>query len=157
MESLFTVFENVMYICAISFQLAAAWLLVGNTIVTRDGLIKAYCAEHKGGIPLDKTGNLLDCGAWEVTVKNAWINRTAFIFLGVGYLINIFGVCTIEKGYALLAVVVLTAVLVIVPSNTAKKKSKEIVPPCLDEIPLADGVRIEIVGDEEYQKEELLG
>ena len=66
MESLFTVFENVMYICAISFQLAAAWLLVGNTIVTRDGLIKAYCAEHKGGIPLDKTGNLLDCGAWEV-------------------------------------------------------------------------------------------
>ena len=49
MESLITVFENVMYICAISFQLAAAWLLVGNTIVTRDGLIKAYCAEHKGG------------------------------------------------------------------------------------------------------------
>lgn len=99
----------------------------------------------------------MDCGAWEATVKNAWINRTAFIFLGVGYLINIFGVCTIEKEYALFAVVVLTVVLVIVPSNIAKKKSKEIAPPCLEEIPLVDGVRIEIVGDEEYQKDELLG
>lgn len=156
LDMLYVIFENASYVFSLSFQLAAAWLLVGNTVVTREGIIKAYCNQHKGGLPFDKTGKLLDCVAWETTVKDAWINRVAFFFLGLGYLINIFGNCSMEKEYALLIIVALTAALVIIPTNIAKKKSKMMEPPCLNEIPLVDGVQIEIVGDEEYQKDELL-
>ena len=156
MEKFIMILTNAAYILAITFQLSAAWILVGNTSVTRDGLIKAFCANHKGGIPFDKNGRLLNRSAWESTVTTAWTNRIAFIFLGIGYLLNILGSCTMKKEWALIIVIVLSAIFVVIPTEYAKRKSKKIEKPCLDEIPLVDGVQINIVGDEEFQKEDML-
>lgn len=156
MGKLIVVFENIAYIFAIALQLSAAWILVGNTSVTREGIIKAFCTNHKGGIPFDKNGKLLDRSALEATVTTAWTNRTAFIFLGIGYLLGVVGACTIKRDFALIIVIMLSTALVIIPTKFAKRKSQEFESPCLADIPLADGVQINIVGDEEYHKDELL-
>lgn len=156
MEMLIIVLENIAYIFSIAFQLSAAWILVGNTAVTRKGIIKEFCANHKGGIPFDKNGKLITRSALETTVTTAWTNRIAFIFLGLGYLLNVLGSCTIRKITALIIIVILSAVLVIIPIEFAKEKSKKFESPCLDEIPLVDGVQINIVDDGEYQKDDML-
>ena len=148
--------ENFLYILSISFQLAAAWLLIENTSVKRKGIIKAYCAEHKGGIPFDSKGKLVDRSGLEITVRTAWVNKIAFYFLGIGYLINVFGVCPEKKEYAAMAILVITSILVIGPTDYVKKKAHRFESPDLDEIPLVDGVHIDIVGDEEYQKSEII-
>ena len=155
MEQLSVIAENVAYILSISFQLSAAWMLVGNTSVTRNGIIKAYCA-NQGSIPFDKEGKLLSRSALESVINTAWTNKIAFVLLGLGYFLNIFGNCTIIKSQALIAVLLLTITLVIASAIFAKKKSKEFESPTLKDIPLLDGVQIEIVGDEECYKEELL-
>jgi len=156
MEELIIVLENLAYIFSIAFQLSAAWILVGNTSITRKGIIKEFCANHKGGIPFDKKGELITRSALETTVTTAWTNRIAFVFLGMGYLLNVLGTCTIRKITALIIIVILSAVLVIIPTGFAKKKGKKFESPCLDEIPLVDGVQINIVDDEEFQKEDML-
>ena len=156
MESLIVILLNSAYIFAIAFQLSAAWILVGNTSVTREGIIKAFCANHKGGIPLNKNGELLERSALETTVITAWTNRIAFVFLGVGYLLGVVGSCTISKMIALLFIVILSALLVVIPTEYAKRKSKRFESLRLDDIPLVDGVQINIVGDDEYQKDEML-
>lgn len=57
---------------------------------------------------------------------------------------------------ALLFIVILAALLVVIPTKYAKRKSKSFESLCLDDIPLVDGVQINIVGDDEYQKDEML-
>lgn len=156
METLTVVFTNGAFILAIVFQLSAAWMLVGNTVVTRDGIIKAFCANRQAGIPFDKNGNLLDRSALETTVITAWTNKIAFIFLGIGYLLSVFGSCSIDKRIVLVIVLILSAILVIISIEYARRKGREFESPSLVEIPFVDGVAICIVGDEEHQKEDLL-
>ena len=44
---------------------------------------------------------MIDRTVLEEVVRTTWINRVAFIYLSVGYLIGIFGNCTIDKFVAL--------------------------------------------------------
>ena len=56
----------------------------------------------------------------------------------------------------MIIVVVLTAILVALPSTYSKETNEKFKSPCLDDSPLVDGVRIEIAGEEDYHKDELL-
>lgn len=144
------------FICAKSLQLAAAWLLVGNTSVTRDGIIKSYCAQSRGGISFDKRGQLLNRWALEATVKTSWINLIAFYFLGFGYLLDVFGEWAGDRWIAFVIVLAVTVALVVVPHTYAKHKASKFQSPSLSEIPMEGGVQINIVDDQEYTKEDIL-
>lgn len=146
----------VAFICAKSLQLAAAWVLVGNTSVTRGGIIKSFCAQSRGGISFDKQGGLVNRKALETTVKTSWVNLFAFYFLGFGYLLDIFGEWEGNRWIAFFIVAGVTVALVAVTYAWAKKKAVKFISPSLTEIPLKEGPQINIVEDQEYGKEDMI-
>lgn len=141
MDALISLGHNIAYIAAIALQLAAALLLVGNSDTKRKKVVMEYCEKHTA-LAFKKNGELVDRTVLEETVKATWINRIAFIYLFVGYLIGIFGNCTIDKFLALLFVGILVLVLFAVPFNYAKVRAKEFPPITKEEIPDKDGVVI---------------
>lgn len=132
---------NAAYIAAIALQLAAALLLVGNSDTTRKRVIMEYCEKHTA-LAFKKDGTMIDRTVLEQIVKTTWINRIAFIYLFVGYLIGIFGDCTIDKFWALLFVGALVLVLFVIPFKHAKVKAEQFPSITKDEIPNKDGVVI---------------
>ena len=135
------IFENVMYILAIALQLAAAILLVGNTDIRPEKIIKAYCQKHKA-IAIQNDGSLLDRSGLEETVNSAWTNRIAFSYLVAGYLIGVLGNCTIDRWIALLIVGVLAAVIFLVTFIIARRKAKTFPNIGIDDLPREKGVTI---------------
>ena len=133
--------SNVAYVAAIALQLAAALLLVGNSDVNRKKVILEYCEKHTA-LAFKKEGSMLDRTVLEETVRTTWINRIAFGYLFVGYLIGIFGECTIDKFYALLFVGILVLILFVIPFKYAKVKAAQFPSITEDEIPNKDGVVI---------------
>ena len=55
------IFYYITYIIAISLQLSAGLLLVGNTNISRKGIIKEYCLNHTA-IAFEENGILVDDG-----------------------------------------------------------------------------------------------
>lgn len=136
-----TFLENAAFIAAISLQLAAAILLVGNTDVRPDKIIKAYC-DRKKAISFNEDGTLLDRSGLEETVNAAWTNRFAFSYLSAGYLIGVLGECTIDRWTALLIVVMLTGVLFAGTFKYAKNKAASF--PTITEKDIPRGIGITI-------------
>lgn len=134
-------FENVVYIVAITLQLAAAILLVGNTDVRPDKIIKSYC-DRKKAIAFKEDGILLDRSGLEETVNAAWTNRIAFSYLFAGYLIGVFGECTMNRWIALLIISLLTCVLYIGTFKFAKNKATSFPTITDEDIPGEEGVTI---------------
>ena len=133
--------ENAAYIAAITFQLAAAILLVGNTDVRPDKIIKAYC-DRKKAVAFNEDGTLLDRSGLEETVNAAWTNRIAFSYLFAGYLIGVLGECTMDRWIALLIIGLLTCVLFIGTFKFAKNKAASFPTITDKDIPREKGVTI---------------
>ena len=107
---------NVIYILSISFQLAAGLLLVGNTITSKKGIIKTYCAQH-AAIAFEEDGTLADCSGLKEVVRTTWMNRIAFSYLFIGYLIGIWGEVSANKEISFWIIAFLTLFLVVVTST----------------------------------------
>ena len=141
MDMLIMIGGNIAYIVAIALQLAAALLLVGNSDTRREKVILEYCEKHTA-LAFKKDGTIVDRTVLEETVKATWINRVAFVYLFIGYLVGIFGVCTIDKIWALVVVSILVLVLFVIPFNNAKVKASKFAAITKEEIPDKDGVVI---------------
>lgn len=115
--------ENWIYIVSISFQLAAAFLLVGNTDVSLKGIFKEFCKANRT-IAFETNGKLADDSFYRDTIRNSWINFLAFIYLGIGYFSNIFGKAHDEARMMLCFIVVFVTVLIIFTHKFAKYKAK---------------------------------
>ena len=142
MELLDIIFKNTMYICAITLQLAAAILLVGNADIRPEKIIKSYCQKQKA-IAIQKDGSLLDRSSLEETVNSVWTNRIAFSYLVAGYLIGVLGECTVkDKWIVFLIIAVLAAVVFLVTFNFAKRKAKSFPNISIDDLPREKGITI---------------
>lgn len=141
MTFLINFFENAAYIAAITLQLVAAILLVGNTDVRPDKLIKAYC-DRKKAIAFNEDGTLLERSGLEETVNTAWTNRIAFSYLFAGYLIQVFGECTMDKLTVLLIISLLTCVLFVGTFKFAKNKAASFPTITDKDIPREKGITI---------------
>lgn len=133
-------FENVLFVFTISFQLAAALLLVNNVATSKKGIIKAYCAQHTAIAFEDTDKTLADYSSLKMTIRNAWINKFAFMYLFVGYLVSIWGEVPSNKCLALLFVLLLIGIFIAIPLIVAKYKSEHFGIVTENDIPKKDGV-----------------
>ena len=141
MESFNIFFENVMYILASALQLAAAMLLVGNTDIRQEKIIKSYCQKHKA-IAIQNDGSLLDRSGLEETVNSVWTNRIAFSYLVAGYLIGVLGDCTMNRWVAFIIVGVLASAIFMITFNIAKRKAQSFPNIGIDDLPREKGITI---------------
>lgn len=141
MDFVITFLNNAAYIFAIALQLAAALLLVGNTNVKPEKIIKAYFDSRKA-IAIQEDGSLLDRSGLEETANAAWTNKIAFCYLFAGYLIGVLGECTMHKWKALVIIALLTAALFAVPYKYAKTRAKNFRSISEDDIPHEKGITV---------------
>lgn len=134
-------FSQIIYIFAIAFQLAAALMLVSNISTSKNGIIKAYCAQHTAIAFWEHDKSLADYSNLKATIKNAWINKFAFSYLCVGYLISIWGEPPSNRWLAFAFVLIIIAGLIFIPNKIAKYKSEHFGTVNLDDIPKVDGVQ----------------
>ena len=141
-------FEQVLYyianILAITLQLSAGALLVGNLDNSRKGIIREYCAKHTA-IAFDENNNLVDSSDLRATAESTWKNCWAFRYLFAGYLIGIFGEPLPNKLLSFLIVAFLVVIVVAVTCKIATTKSKQFEPIHKDDLPLEGGVAFCIV------------
>ena len=138
------IFYYITYIIAISLQLSAGLLLVGNTNISRKGIIKEYCLNHTA-IAFEENGTLVDDGNLKKVAKCSWINRIAFFYLFIGYLIGVFGEPLPSKEASFLIILVVSTIATIIGYKIADKKGKDFAPAVKDDIPMENGVCISIV------------
>ena len=145
-------FEQILYyaayVLAISRQLSAGLLLVGNTNISRKGIIREYSARHTA-IAFDEKGNLVDSSNLKEVAKSTWLNYIAFIYLFAGYLISVFGEALPNKWLSFGIILVLTLLIFVITFNLAKTKSKNFKVICKDDLELKDGVVFCIVDSNE--------
>lgn len=79
------------YILSISLQLTAALLLISNTSLKLEALVKTAMKKQGAIIMVDKKGNLKDLEFVRQTAEEAIKNKVAFIMLFVGYLSGVIG------------------------------------------------------------------
>ena len=135
-----SIFTNMMYILGIALQLAAAILLVGNTDIRPEKIIKSYCQKHKA-IAIQSDGSLLERSGLEETANSVWTNRIAFSYLVAGYLLGVLGDCTIDRWVAFI-IGVLAAVIFFISFIIAKKKARMFPQIGIDELPREKGITI---------------
>jgi len=138
-------FENVVFVFAISFQLAAALLLVNNVATSRKGIIKGYCAQHTAIAFYDTDKSLADYSSLKATIRSAWINKFAFSYLVVGYTASIWSEVPTNKCLALLVVLILIGVFIAIPHIIAKYKSEHFGTVTMDDISMRDGVSVHVI------------
>jgi len=131
--------ENVVFTSAISFQLAAALLLINNVSTSRNGIIKAYCAQHTA-IAFNDDESLAGYSSLKTTIRSAWINKFAFSYLFAGYLVSIWGEVPINKCLALILVLLQVVVLIAIPIIVAKNKIEHFGVVTKNDIPKKDEV-----------------
>lgn len=146
---------NAMFVLSIALQLTAGLLLVGNTSITRKGIIKEFCCRHTG-VGFNKDGTLASDYALREVVKSSWINRLSFTYLFLGYLISVFGEAPKNRMNALIAILFLVVLLVIITFKFANYKRGDFVPLHLNELPLETGVQFVILDDETTTVEAIL-
>ena len=127
------------YVLALSLQLSAGILLIGNTNVSRKGIIREYCARHTA-IAFEQNGKLANSSSLREVVKSSWLNHSAFVYLCAGYVVSVFGEALPNKLFAFGAIVVLTAIISLVTIFIAKNKSKKFEPISKDDLDLNGGV-----------------
>lgn len=136
-----SILENTAFIFAIALQLSAALLLIGNTNTKPKELISSYCSRHKA-IAFDENGELVDRSDLENVVFTTWVNNFAFKFLFFGYLLSIFGKCSISRSTTLLIVLFITCVIILLSNKCARRKSKSFESLQFDNMPHEKGVMI---------------
>ena len=145
-------FEQILYyaayVLAISLQLSAGLLLVGNTNISRKGIIREYSARHTA-IAFDEKGNLVDSSNLKEVAKSTWLNYIAFIYLFAGYLVSVFGEPLPNKWLSFAVILGLTLIIFVITFNLAKMKSKNFKVICKDDLELKDGVVFCIVDSNE--------
>ena len=141
------IFYNILYILSISLQLSAGLLLVGSVGTKRHEIIKEYSAEHRC-ISFEHDGTLANNTALRSTVKSVWINKIAFTYLFLGYLIGIFGETLSSKSMAFIIIIVTVIILYVIPCFIAKYKSEHFKDIIEDELPKTGGVMYSFVDPE---------
>ncbi|MBE6966452.1 MAG: hypothetical protein E7441_10535 [Ruminococcaceae bacterium] len=129
------------YIISISLQLTAGLLLIGNTDVSRNGIIKEYCLRHTA-IAFEEEGTLADSTDLKNVAKSTWTNRIAFIYLAFGYLAGIFAEPLLSKKASFLIVVGLVAILTYFTFKVVKRKAECFESLHQDELPMTNGVMV---------------
>jgi len=138
---------NVAYILAITFQLTAALLLVGNTSTSRKGIISTYRKQNRGIVFYEKGTLASDEGLIDA-ICSVWINKLAFVYLTVGYLISVWGERTIGRMDAFLVILGLTVALYVLTQKWTKYVADDFVPLRRDELPMEGGVMFSEIEDE---------
>lgn len=141
MKILVCILENLAYIASIVLQLTAAVLLVGNTDTRRSKIIKSYFDARKM-IAFNQDDELVDTDGLKEFVKSTWVNKIAFSYLFVGYLIGVFGICTMNKLWAFLIIGILVTLLFLATHKYAKHKGKGFLTISADEIPRGKGTTV---------------
>lgn len=145
-------FEQILYYCAyvlaITFQLSAGLLLIGNTNISRKGIIREYGLRHTA-IAFSENGKLTNGNNLKEVVKSTWINYMAFIYLFAGYLISIFGEPLPNKALSLIIILFLILIVFSITFKFAKNRSENFKPIFKDELNLRDGVAFCIVETDE--------
>lgn len=117
--------EEIVYVISLSFQLSAGiLLLIGNTSIKKEKIIQKYCEAHRP-IIVDKSGTLKNYEEFKSVVKVSWINKFAFLYLIIGYLVSVFGECPSKKGIAFGIVTLLCAIFTIIAYAISKAKIKK--------------------------------
>ena len=135
------ILENITFVISISLQLTAALLLVGKTDIRRDKLILSYLEKHKA-IVFDKNDQLLDNSDLQSIVHTTWINRLAFTYLFIGYVVSIFASCSICKMCMLFIILAFTPVVYILSDKYAKSKSESFKSLRFEDLPRSKGTMI---------------
>ena len=130
---------NIAYVLATSLQLSAGLLLVGNTNISRNGVIKEYASRHTA-IAFEEDGKLADNSDLKLVVKTSWINKIAFIYLVFGYFIGIFGESLSNKKMSVLLTIFLVWILTYVAFKISQKKASEFKTVSKEDIPMTNGV-----------------
>lgn len=112
---------NIAFYFAVSGQLAAALLLLGNFSVSRKGIIKAYCMQNRA-ISFEMDGRLAEYSQLNDIIKSSWTNFMAFGYLFLGYLLGVIGDAPQDKRMSLVIIIVLTTVLYVTPLAIAAYK-----------------------------------
>ena len=141
MKILFCILENFAYIASIVLQLTAAVLLVGNTDTRRAKIITSYFEARKM-IAFNQDNKLVDTDGLKEFVKSTWVNKIAFSYLFVGYLIGVFGTCTMNKWLAFLIISILVALLFLATHKYAMHKGMDFLTISADEIPRRKGTTV---------------
>lgn len=151
-------FEQILYYCAyilaITLQLSAGLLLIGNTNISRKGIIREYGLRHTA-IAFEENGKLANGNNLKEVVKSTWINYMAFIYLFAGYLISIFGEPLPNKVLSLVIILFLIMIIFIFTFKFAKSRSENFKPISKDELNLQDGVAFCILDADEGKNEKL--
>ena len=111
------------YILAIVLQLAAVILLIGNTDIMSEKVIKSYCQRHKV-IAMQNDGSLLDSSGLKEAITSVWTNRIAFCYLAAGYLIGVLGICTMDGWNAFGIIGVLATVIFFITFIIEKRTTR---------------------------------
>lgn len=134
--------EVIIYMVSLAFQLSAGiLLLIGNTSTKKKSVVQKYCEAHRP-ISVNASGSLNNYEELRSIAKVAWINKFAFIYLIIGYLINIFGESPVEKGMAFVIMAILCAIFTVTAHTVAKIASKKYKSVNFNEYILRDGTMV---------------
>lgn len=108
------------YIAAITLQLSGALLLILNAFSTkRSNLVKSF-AKSKILHRDNNTNKILyNKSAFCEMCKNIYLNKCAFVYIFVGYVVGIFGEIGDRKKITALVCIVITSIIILVLSHFA--------------------------------------
>lgn len=130
---------SVIYVVALALQLSAGiLLLIGSTSTRKKNIIKKYCELHLV-IRTNKEGGLRNYEEFIQVAKSAWINKFAFAYLAIGYLISIWGELPDNKISAFVWVILISVIFIVIANIVSNKLSKGYGEVNFNEYPLADG------------------
>lgn len=145
--------EVIIYMFSLAFQLSAGiLLLIGNTSTKKESVVQKYYEAHRP-IFVEESGELNNYEELISVAKVAWVNKFAFIYLIVGYLINIFGEPPIKKGVAFVIIAILCTIFTVIAYTVAKMKSKIYGLVNVYEYIPCEGTMITFCDDSEYNRE----
>lgn len=115
--------EGIIYIVAISLQLAGAELLIMN--YWSKPIEKLKKEELDKEVHIDGGTLFLGGRSENEIMKNIWLNRFAFLMIAFGYVVGIFGdLSNCSKWIVLLNIVLLSVVLASIAYNISAKLNR---------------------------------
>lgn len=109
-----------LYLIGKSLQIAAGFLLVGNTDVTKKGIVKEYKSRYLGF-----TGKRRKVVKLRDVVRTSWTNRIAFYYFGIGSFVEMTGVTPEHNVYLILLAAFMSFLFWFIAFNSAKKRAQE--------------------------------
>lgn len=104
---------NMLYIAAISFQLAGALLLICHYMRNTEKQIKESYFSQDAIIEVDNGKVTLRKEKIRIKAAEIYVNRISFIYIAIGYIIGIFGdIQKMKQVFVVVAVGIMTVVLI---------------------------------------------